>query len=384
LIAEPYHQAYKHELSHVAEALEQASQHATHDGFKKFLRARADGLLRGSLQESEMLWIDVSDSPIDIAIGPYEVYDDGVRGVKASYEATVLVRHRMTESLAEFHKVAPELERGLPGAVASAQSLRKFRIGVYDVAYAAGMTNMGGKAIAATLPNDEEVRSKVGARLLLFRNVISAKFAPILHRLGEQILAPDQLDLLREDAFLYHTLLHEMAHATSECFVREGNRITARSINEALKERYSTIEECRADLIGFVFLDLLARQNFLSPKLGDAAAVTFVVNHVRSLRFGTGNDYGRGAAIILSHLKDRGSLKADNSGRLAVDVQGIQEGVADLAAAVQDIAVRGDYPTAGRLIDHGVLPAEIETLLPRLKDIPVDLEFIFDRSSTGF
>jgi hypothetical protein len=379
LIAILYQEAYKEELLHIAKGLEQAGELVTHPRFRAFLQARARDLVTGSLRESETLWIDVSDSPIDIAIGPYEVYDDALLGVKTSYEATVMVRHPMTERLRQFEAVAPELERRLPGAVASAETRRRFMIGVYDVAFTAGMTNMGGKAIAATLPNDESVRTEVGARLLLFRNVISAKFDPILKPLGARVLRKDQLDLVREDAFLYHTLLHEMAHALSTCFVRRGDKQSNESINEALRERYAMIEECRADLLGMVFLNLLASRGFLPREINAAASVTFIVNSVRALRFGAGDDYSRGAAIILSHLFRKGALKTEYDGELSVDVQGVQRGVEELAATVQDIATRGDYEAAGHLIGGlGSIPHEIDRLRPRFADVPIDLEFVFD------
>lgn len=382
LEAIPYHEAYGDELSRVAIALLEASALVTHSSFQRYLRHRAAGLLTGSLTESEKLWIDVVDSPIDIAIGPYEVYDDGLLGLKTSYEATVMVRDAMTEQLLQFEKHAPELEKILPGAVASKETRRRFSIGVYDVVYTAGMTNMGGKAIAATLPNDEQVRSEVGARLLLFRNVISAKFGPILKPLGAQVLRGDQLNLVREEAFLYHTLLHEMAHALSTVFVREGNVTTNKTINDALRERYSTIEECRADLLGMVFLNLLVEHGLIAEETNTAAAVTFVVNSVRSLRFGGGDDYSKGAAIILSHLIRHQSVKGELDGALFVDVEGVQRSVADLAQIVQDIATHGDYDAAGRLIQNlGSIPPESERLLSRLTNIPIDLEFVFDGSS---
>jgi hypothetical protein len=374
LTAIAYHEAYKEELSHVAEGLTQASEQVTDGRFRAFLRARAGDLLTGSLSASERLWIAAADGPIEIAIGPYEVYDDGLAGIKTSYEATVMVRHPMSARLAQFAAAAPDLERRFPGAVAPAADRRNYSIGVYDVIYTAGMTNMDGKAVAATLPNDEALRSEVGARLLLFRNVISAKFGPILKPLGARVLRDDQLGLVSEDAFLYHTLLHEMAHALAACFVSSGG-----SINEALGERFSTIEECRADLIGMVFLNFLAQRGLCPPGIDAAAAVTFVVNNVRTLRFGDGDDYGRAAAIILSHLLRAGALKVDGGGNIVVDGAMVQRGIEELAATVQDIATRGDYQAAGHLIEKsGSIPDEIKRLLPRLEGVPVDLEFVFD------
>jgi hypothetical protein len=375
LVAIPYAEAYREELAHIAGALREAAELATHAPFRTFLHARADDLVSGSLRRSDALWIDAADSPIDVAIGPYEVYDDAFLGLKTSYEATILVRHPLTGRLRELRALAPELERKFPGA-APAEPGRRVEIGVYDVVHVAGMTNVGGKAVAAMLPNDERVRAEVGARLLLFRNVIAAKFGPIMKALAARSLRADQLELVREEAFLDHTLLHEMAHALSSGLVRRGSEPAGITVNEALRERYSAIEECRAELLGLVFLLAITSR----PRDAEAAVVTFVANSIRTLRFGAADDYGRGAAVVLSHLLRCGGLEPGPDGRLGVALDEARRGIAELAEIVQDIATRGDYEAAGALLDDlGSVPAEIERLLPRFSDVPIDLELVVDR-----
>jgi hypothetical protein len=379
LHAAPYSRVYREELSQIQRCLLAASETATHDGFRRFLRARAEGLCTGALLDSELLWVSqVQGSAIDVAIGPYEVYDDDRLGLKAAYESTVLVRHS-TRTSDQLEAIAPEVERLLPGAMTSAKARQRVVVGVYDVVHAAGLTNMGSKAVAATLPNDEEVRARVGARLLLFRNVIAAKFQPIIKPLASRVLRRDQLDHVREDAFLEHTLLHEIAHALGTCFVWRDGVPTSTTINEALGERYSTIDECRADLIGMVYLDLLTQRGVFAPDMRVAAAVTFVANLMRSLRFGVGDAYSNASAITLSHLLKRGALKLDSDGRLAVDPDATHRGVRELAARVQAIATGGDYPGAGELIGEltDLAPATAR-LLNQFDGIPIDVEFIFD------
>lgn len=383
LVAVPYHDAYQAELTQISKGLLEASGLVTDERFGAFLRSRAEDLLTDSLRNSEAIWIQASDSPIDIAIGPYEVYDDALMGLKASYEATVVVRHALSERLHRFESLAPELRRLVPGAVTPMADRRHFAIGVYDVVYAAGMANMGSKAVAATLPSDEEVRADLGVRILLFQNVILEKFKQIVQPLAERIIEEDQIELVREDAFLNHTLLHELAHALGGFFIDGAHAATRVTANEALRERYSMIEECRADLIGIVYLNLLVRKGLLPGAMSAAAAVTFVLNNVRTLRFGAKDDYGRVAVIILSYLARRGALTSRRGGRLSVDVDGVHRGALELARRVQSIVDKGNYKAAGLLMDEfGSLPAEVETLLSRLADVPVDIEFMFQDSGS--
>jgi len=379
LRAIPYSDAYRQELAQIRHSLIAASEKATDTGFRRFLRARAEGLASGELHGSEALWInDVQDSPIDVAIGPYEVYDDDRMGLKAAYESTVLVRHS-ARALDQLEQIAPEVERLMPGALTSAGGRRRIVMGVYDVVHVAGLTNMGGKAVAATLPNDEDIRTHVGARLLLFRNVIAAKFGPIVKQIAGRVLRADQLQFVREDAFLEHTLLHESAHALGTCFVWRQGVVTKTTINEALGERYSSIDECRADLVAMVYLDLLTRRGVFPSQMRSVAAITFVANLMRSLRFGVGDAYSEGAAITFSHLLKCGGVALEADGRLAVDVEATHRGLGQLAARVQAIATTGDYAAAGELCGElTTIPPEVHRLLKRLDGIPIDLEFVFE------
>ncbi len=381
LIAVPYAETYRVELKAVANKLSEAAKLASDETFRHFLKARASDLVTESLDASETLWIRNESGPIDIAIGPYEVYDDDLLGLKASFEMTVLIRHPMTRRLDDLQAVAGDVDSRLPGAMAPATYHRRLAVGIFDVVFAAGMTNVGGKAIAATLPNDEGIRSRVGARLLLFRNVISAKFDPILKPIAERVLRTDQVSLVREDAFLEHTLLHELAHAMATDYVLQNGAKTGTTINESLREHYSTIDECRADLVAMVTLDLLTTRGVFGADMRAAAAVTFVANGIRSLRFGSGDSYSKGAAITLSHLLRSGAVKLGSDRRLSVDVSGVHREVARLAGDVQRIATHGDYEAAARLINElGSMPHEIEGIRRTLADIPIDIEFVFGGS----
>jgi hypothetical protein len=304
-----------------------------------------------------------------------------------------MVRHPMTEQLGRFEAVASHLERVLPGAVSRAGHRQRIVIGVYDVVFVAGRTNMGPKAVAAMLPGNERVRRRYGSRLLLFRNVIAAKVTPILKPIADRVLAASQAALVREDAFFAHTLLHEMAHALAApadvarsaggSDAEEAGEDDAPEVlaDQRLGERYSTIEECRADLVALVFLDLLERRGLFAPAMSEAATVTFIAGNLRTLRFGAENDYGRAAAIVLSSLLADRSLTQDTDGQLVIDIPKARRCLDALATRVQAIATTGDYDAAGALIDRrGSLPAEIRLLLPRLDDIPVDLAFVFDES----
>jgi hypothetical protein len=108
------------------------------------------------------------------------------------------------------------------------------------------------------------------------------------------------------------------------------------------------------------------------------AAITFIAGGLRVLRFGSGNDYGRAAAITLSHLWRAGAVTVGPGGRLRSDVDRIWRAIAELAERVQAISMSGRYHDAGALIGElGSVPPPIASLLTGITGLPVDLEFQF-------
>jgi hypothetical protein len=293
-----------------------------------------------------------------------------------------MVRHPLSDRIRELESFAGDLAAVLPGAVVASGERPRVVTGVYDVVFVAGSTNMGAKAVAAMLPNDALLRQQHGSRLLLFRNVITAKFESILKPLAARLLQPEQAALVEHEPFLLHTLFHEMAHALA---ADPGQNAGARpSPNQRLRERYSAIEECRADLVALVFLQCLADRGIFGAELLAQAAVTMVAGSLRVLRFGGDNDYGKGAAMILSHLMSTGAIHQDGDRRIVVDVERTLADTRVLASRVQSVVNDGRYEDAGALLNElAHVPAGIAAVMPRLESLPIDVEFTFDPSLAG-
>jgi len=78
LKAVPYHVEYAAYLKPAAKLMREAAALSENANLKRFLNLRADAFLSDDYFESELAWMDL-DGSIEIAIGPYEVYDDGCR-----------------------------------------------------------------------------------------------------------------------------------------------------------------------------------------------------------------------------------------------------------------------------------------------------------------
>ncbi len=90
LVAVPYSSAYREWLEPAAAALRRAAAATGNESLRRFLTARADAFLSDDYYASDVAWMDL-DSPVEVTIGPYETYEDGLFGYKAAFEAFVTV-----------------------------------------------------------------------------------------------------------------------------------------------------------------------------------------------------------------------------------------------------------------------------------------------------
>ena len=104
----PYSQEYREFLVPAAERLREAAALTTNASLKKYLNSRADAFLSDDYYESDLAWMDL-DSPIEVVIGPYEVYEDNFFNYKAAFESFVTVNFITGKSQSKF-----EVSRGAP------------------------------------------------------------------------------------------------------------------------------------------------------------------------------------------------------------------------------------------------------------------------------
>ncbi len=115
LMAVPYSQVYKTELTAAAALLKEAAALSEDKDFANYLMMRADAFLNDNYQPSDFAWMAMKTNPIDLVIGPIETYEDQLFGYRAAFEAYVLVKDlAWSERLAKYAATLPALQKGLP------------------------------------------------------------------------------------------------------------------------------------------------------------------------------------------------------------------------------------------------------------------------------
>ncbi len=383
LRAIPYSEFFADQLEKAASLLNEAAALTENASLKAFLEARAAAFLSDDYYESDMLWMDL-DSIIEITIGPYETYEDGLFGYKAAFESFVTITDPAeSRRLAKFKDELPWLESQLPIGDEHKNMNRgsESPIRVVDEVYSAGDTRAGIQTIAFNLPNDERVREAKGSKKVLLRNVMKAKFDQILMPIAEKLVAADQVGDLTAESFFLHTLWHEMSHGLGPGKISVAGRDT--EVRLELKETYSTLEEAKADAMGEwdIFVLTRAGKGYFPDTIYREQAATYLAGLFRSVRFGIGEAHGAANAIQFNYLMEKKAISVDETtGRFSIDVPVFEKVIADLVSEIIMIQAVGDYEASVNFIkQYGNMSPVLAEALEKLADIPVDVEPIFSR-----
>jgi hypothetical protein len=376
LMAVPYHVAYRNALTSAATHLKRAATLTAQPSLQRYLNLRADAFLSNDYYESDIAWMEL-DASIEPTIGPYETYEDEWFGYKAAFEAFVTVRDDTeTAKLGTFSGELQGLENALPldaryrnptlGALAP--------IRVVNVVFTAGDANNGVQTAAFNLPNDDRVIREKGSKRTMLKNVQEAKFQNVLLPISQVALAEADRARVSFDAFFTHILMHELMHGLGPHQVHG----TTQAVRTALSDTYSAIEEAKADISGLWALQQLADKGVVSADIAGSMYTTFLASAFRSIRFGIGEAHGKGIAVQLNYLLDRGAFTVSADGTFAVDDTKIRGAVEDLTRDLMTMQATGDRAACVELLATlGVVRPDVQRVLDQLLDVPVDIEPIF-------
>jgi hypothetical protein len=373
--AVPYSLEYQSELGRIAALLRDAAALTSAPSLKTFLLARADAFRSNDYYASDVAWMEL-DAPIEPTIGPYEVYEDEWFNYKAAFEAFITLRDDAeTAKLQTFSKHLQGLENALPvdPKYRAAKLGELAPIRVVNVVIAAGDGNRGVQTAAFNLPNDERVIKEKGSKRVMLKNMQEAKFRTVLLPIAKVALTPADQKRVSFEAFFTHILMHELMHGLGPHNITVDGAAT--TVRQQLKETYSTIEEAKADVSGLWSLARLVDEKALDPGIGPTMYTTFLASAFRSIRFGINEAHGRGIAIQMNYLLDRGAFRVNADHTFAVDQAKMADAVTALTREIMTLQAEGSYEKAKTMIETlGVVRPQVKAVLDRLESVPVDIE----------
>lgn len=374
-----YSEYYTELLEGAASALREAAALTTNPTLRDYLTKRAAAFFTDDYRESDIAWMDLT-GPIEVVIGPYEVYEDNLFNYKAAFESFVTVVDRPeTEKLAVYAQHLPAMEQNLPipDEYKNPNRGTESPIRVVQEIYTAGDARSGVQTAAFNLPNDEYVREVKGSKKVLLKNVMDAKYETVGQPIARRVLHESQRDLLSFDAFFNHILFHELTHGLGPGLVAQpnGERVEVRLL---LKETYSALEEAKADVVGVWNILYAFDKGLLTSFNEQQLFATYAGMMFRSMRFGIDQAHGKANAIQWNWMRERGAFLPAAGGTYVVDFPETRAALRDLATELLTIQATGDYARAQAfLAKYGVSTAEMEGVISGLSDIPVDITPVF-------
>jgi hypothetical protein len=379
LMTVPYSQEYRKFLEPAARLLREAAALTTNASLKDFLSKRADALASNDYYASDVAWMDLK-SPIHVTFGPYETYEDEIFGYKASFEAYVtLTDAAETAKLDKFSQYLQELENNLPMDA----RYRNPKLGasspmrVVNEVFASGEGNNGVQTAAFNLPNDERVVKEKGSARIMLKNVQDAKFKKVLTPIAGEVLTTAHQRDVAFDSFFTHILMHELMHGLGPHNITVNGQST--TVRLQLKDKYSSIEEAKADVTGLWALQYLIDKGVIPKQMQRTLYTTYLASMFRSVRFGLTESHARGVAMQFNYFVDEGAVQFNEAtGKFSIDNTKIREAVRKLTRELLTIEAEGSYDKAKAILDkYSVIRPPMQGALDRLKAVPVDIEPIF-------
>jgi hypothetical protein len=375
LIAIPYSEAFREWLEPARAKLEEAAAVTSNESLKRFLESRAAAFGTDDYYESDKDWMDL-ESPVEITIGPYETYEDGLFGYKSAFESFVTVTlPAESEALDGYKAKLPELERNLPIPDEHKNLDRgsESPIRVSDLVYAAGDTKAGVQTLAFNLPNDERVREEKGSKKVLLRNVLRAKYDKVLVPIAERVLAPEDVENISFDAFFNQTLQHELSHGLGPGRITKDGRET--EVRMELRELYSTMEEAKADVMGIYNTMALAESGLIPDVVIETLEPSYTAGLFRSARFGVHEAHGQGTVAQFNYLLEKGALVVDEEGRFKTVSEKFPDAIRELLNVMLMLQAEGDYEGTKQFLDtYGQASQALLDAIDRLGDVPTDVK----------
>ncbi|MGV8162230.1 MAG: dipeptidyl-peptidase 3 family protein [Candidatus Nanoarchaeia archaeon] len=376
LVAISYSDAYKEELTKAAALLRESAKLSQNRSLKKYFNTLASSFISNDYFESDVAWIDIKNNKIEPLFGPFEVYEDDILGLKASFEAIIGIKdEETTNQLKIIERHVNRLEKNLPipDKYKSKRKGKATPIVVIDEILSGGDARAGVHMTAFNLPNDEKVKQIKGSKKVLIKNVAQAKydncFIPILEK---AFFEQDILDA-SFDAYFTHTLLHEVSHGLGPGIIIKGKqKIT---VNRALKNKYSAIEEAKADVLGVHNAFYLIDKGIYPKEFERQIVASFIGGIFRSIRFGTEEAHAIANLAIFNFLKEKKIISYRiSSGKFKINHARARSVFKSLSNKILMIQAKGSYDDAKKFLDkYAKINADMKKALEGMKDIPIDI-----------
>ena len=244
----------------------------------------------------------------------------------------------------------------------------------------------GGDSIAEAnhcynLPNDKKVQLNKGTRNLQLKNAMKSKFDKILFPISQILTDPAQQQYVKFDAFFQNVMFHEVAHGLGIKNTINGKG----TVREALKDTYSSIEECKADIMGLFLVTKLREAGEITDGDIKENYVSFVAGIFRSVRFGAASAHGKANMMCFKYFMNNGAIQRNEKGFYTVNFDKMPSVVESLVKKIVELQGDGNYDEVKKWVEtDGVISTELQKDLDKLNENKIPVDIVFNQGKQNF
>ena len=380
LEAIPYHVAFRSFLEPAAKALREAADLSSDEAFAKFLRMRADALLNDQYFDSDIAWLELKRPKVDVIFAPYETYNDGLLGVKATYGGAVMIRDEdASRRMETFQKYVADIQDALPIPERDRPSKHGLEtpMEVVDSPFRTADLGHGYQAVADNLPNDPRVHELKGSKKMFFKNFMDARVNYVILPLARYMMPEEQVAIVSGEGYLFGTIMHEICHGLGPDFAHNnsGQKV---DIRQATGPIYGGLEEAKADVVGMFALKWLVDHGVLPKEKLHGYYASYLAGNFRTLRFGAAEAHGQAEMMEFNYYLEHGAVRRLPSGKYEVDYEKMPVQIENLGKELLEMEATGDRARAEAWFKkYDVISPEVQQALDKARSVPIDVDPLF-------
>jgi hypothetical protein len=376
----PYHIAFRSFLEPAAKALREAADLSPDEALAKFLRMRADALLNDQYFDSDIAWLELKRPKVDVIFAPYETYNDGLLGVKATYGGEVMIRNEeQSRRMETFQKYVADIQDALPIPERDRPSKHGLEtpMEVVDSPFRTADLGHGYQAVADNLPNDPRIHELKGSKKMFFKNFMDARVNYVILPLARYMMPEEQVAIVSGEGYLFGTIMHEICHGLGPAFAHNssGQKV---DIREAIGPIYGGLEEAKADVVGMFALKWLVDHGVLLKDQLKGYYASYLAGNFRTLRFGAAEAHGQAEMMEFNYYLEHGAVRRLPSGKYEVDYEKMPVQIENLGKELLEMEATGDRARAEAWFKkYDVIAPEVQQALHKAEGVPVDVDPLF-------
>lgn len=177
-------------------------------------------------------------------------------------------------------------------------------------------------------------------------------------------------------------MFHEVAHGLgiSKTINNEG------AVSDALKDLHTSLEECKADILGLYIVTYLNKNGKLNEHELIDNYVTFLAGIFRSVRFGAASSHGKANMIEFNYFEKNGAFTRNaKTGKYTVNFEKMIEAVSSLGKTLLTIQGNGDYEGGKKMLtEMGIMKPQLDQDLQKVSNANIPRDIIFDQGKHLF